>query len=869
MDPSNLIDQIRRACEKSPKAIAILSPGREPIAYRQLMAQIDSAAQYLARTGMGRGDRVAVALPTGPAMATACLSTIAACACAPLDPTSPVDEISNSLAAMRIKAAILPLDVDSNARAAVIRNGLALIELDAHPRISGLFELVSSLPLGDTLPSPPRQADLAFLLQTSGTSSRPKLVPLTHRNIAFSVRDISAALELSPSDRALCMLPLFHVQGLLGSLAATLASGASIVCAPGFQEEEALDWMCDFGATWYAGVPAMHQAIERQATRRPEKAAKAALRFIRSGASPMPPALARSLEATFRAPVVEAYGMTEVVNIACDRQPPLTHKPGSVGLPYGSTRIAILDEAGSALPPRAIGEIAVRGENVTLGYEGGSAADAAAFSEGWMRTGDLGFLDEEGYLHIRGRLKEIINRGGEKISPAEVEEALLRHPAVEEAVVFAIPSAAMGEDVAAAVTLRKGSTLTARELRAFASSSLPVSKVPRRIVFLSEIPKGHNGKVRRIGMAERLRDQLSARDTGAIEGAVSETEDPIEAEVLRISREVLADESVSAIDDFWELGGDSLRAALLLARLNDRFGSTIQIPDLFKNGTIRGMARMIAEGGFQTRSEHVICLRPSGTKAPLLIVAPLIDDGVFYLRKFSEYFPPDRPVHCLWVKYGEILGKPFTSLIASRLTEELIEAIPAGPYCLLGYSSGGLVAIEIARLLLERGVELGFLGLLDTQSPGGVPARKRFKVLSKLRRLRDRGILGTIRYLASRLPSRFDSWMRITIPRLLMRGGPAPRLREAAFRRVVSDWAPSNVVRLLREGEELWPYPGTLVWFRVKRDGPEEGKGLVSGERGFVARELIVVEIPGNHTSIVRGPEAPSVARIVGEYLPD
>jgi acyl-CoA synthetase (AMP-forming)/AMP-acid ligase II len=299
-------------------------------------------------------------------------------------------------------------------------------------------------------------------------------------------------------------MPLFHIHGLVAVVLSSLNAGASIACTPGFDALRFYAWMKEVDPTWYSGVPAMHQAILSRAARNQDIVASARLRLIRSSSASLPPQLMADLEKTFSVPVIEAYGMTEAAHqMASNPLPPGERKPGSVGMAAGP-EVAIMDENADLLPAGSIGEVVVRGDNVTKGYHNNTEANSAAFSDGWFRTGDQGVIDEDGYLRLTGRLKEIINRGGEKISPREVDEVLLDHPAVAQVVTFAIPHEKLGEDVAAAIVLKEKSKATEREIRKFAAEHLADVKVPRKVIFLDEIPQGASGKLQRIGLARKL-----------------------------------------------------------------------------------------------------------------------------------------------------------------------------------------------------------------------------------------------------------------------------------------------------------------------------------------------------------------------------
>jgi acyl-CoA synthetase (AMP-forming)/AMP-acid ligase II len=309
---------------------------------------------------------------------------------------------------------------------------------------------------------------------------------------------------LTAADRALNVMPLFHIHGLIAGVMAPLSVGGEVSCTPGFNALKFFGWMAETHPTWYTAVPTMHQAILMRARNASEIIAANPLRFIRSSSASLPPQVLHELEAVFGAPVIEAYGMTEAAHqMASNPLPPGIRKPGSVGLAAGP-EVCILDEDGQPAASGVTGEIAIRGPNVTSGYEGNPKANAEAFTNGWFRTGDQGIIDEAGYIALTGRLKEIINRGGEKISPREVDDVLMDHPAVLQCVTFAVPHDKLGEEVAVVVVLRDGTEATAAELREFATKRLADFKVPKKVVFRSEIPKGATGKLQRIGLAEKL-----------------------------------------------------------------------------------------------------------------------------------------------------------------------------------------------------------------------------------------------------------------------------------------------------------------------------------------------------------------------------
>jgi acyl-CoA synthetase (AMP-forming)/AMP-acid ligase II len=346
--------------------------------------------------------------------------------------------------------------------------------------------------------------EIALILHTSGTTSRPKIVPLRHVNVTASAYNIGASLALTEQDVCLNIMPLFHIHGLIAATLASLAAGGAVCCTPGFNGFRFYSWLEQVRPTWYTAVPTMHQTILELAPRNARVIATGRLRLIRSSSSSLPAQVMTAMEAAFGVPVIESYGMTEAAHqMASNPLPPAPRFPGCVGIAAGP-EIAIMDDEGVLLPAGAAGEVVIRGRNVTAGYENNPAANEAGFVDGWFRTGDQGVLDADGYLRLTGRLKELINRGGEKISPLEVDEVLMDHPAVAQCLTFAVPHDKLGEEVGAAIVLRAGESVKDTELRAFCAERLAGFKVPRRIVFVEEIPKGATGKPQRIGMARKL-----------------------------------------------------------------------------------------------------------------------------------------------------------------------------------------------------------------------------------------------------------------------------------------------------------------------------------------------------------------------------
>jgi len=500
-----------------PERPAIGAPDRPWLTFGGLRNVAERMHAAVNGLGFGRGDRVAVVLPNGPEMAVTFVALAGCVEVAPLNPAVPHDKVAFYLKDLGARLLVVGAADDGPAVAAARALGLPIARVEGTADgPAGAVTLIGGegarpAALGaPARPGPSGPDDVALVLQTSGTTARPKIVPLLNRTIAASARHISATLALTPDDRCLNIMPLFHIHGLVAAVASSLAAGASVWCTPGFDARRVFGWLREAAPTWYTAVPTMHQAILARAPRNAATVTAARLRFIRSSSALLPTPVRAALEETFGAPVIESYGMTETCHqMTSTPLPPAPRKPGSVG-PAAGPRVRIATETAPRLlnGPAAIGEVVASGPTITPGYEANPEANAKAFfdAEGqrWFRTGDQGRLDEDGYLWLTGRLKKIINRGGETINPLEVDGVLMDHPAVQQVVTFGIPHPTLGEEVGAAVVPRDGHAVTEAALRAFAADRLAAFKVPCRIVLLTEIPKGPTGKPRRLDLAKIL-----------------------------------------------------------------------------------------------------------------------------------------------------------------------------------------------------------------------------------------------------------------------------------------------------------------------------------------------------------------------------
>ncbi len=485
---------------QDPDRIALAAPGGPSLSYRSLKEQVERLAGYLRRAGVGRRDRVAIVLPNGMEAIVTFLAAAVAGTAAPLNPAYKQEEFQYYLADTGARVLIVPA---GGAEAARLAAGAHATVIESSIDPSGAIQFASDAPVkanGEV--DPPAPEDVALVLHTSGTTSRPKRVPLRHSNLMASARNIAGAYALTGEDVSMCVMPLFHVHGLVGSVLASLFAGASVVVPPGFNALSFWQLVQAHRATWYSAVPAIHQMLLARSREGSRPPGAESLRFIRSCSSALSPALLADLEARFGAPVLEAYGMTEASHqIATNPLPPAAHKPGSVGIGT-NVQAGIMDKDGSLLPADTQGEVVIRGANVISGYEENPEANESSFTNGWFRTGDEGVIDRDGYIRLIGRIKELIVRGGEKISPLEIDQVLQLHPAVAEVATFGVPHRVYGEEVAAAVELK--SPAAEEELLAFCRARLADFKCPKKIHIVERIPRTATGKIQRKTVAQKL-----------------------------------------------------------------------------------------------------------------------------------------------------------------------------------------------------------------------------------------------------------------------------------------------------------------------------------------------------------------------------
>ncbi len=862
-NPETIPELLARQASITPDAPALLAPGRTPLSYDALNTLVGSTRARLRSLGVEQQDRVAIVLANGPEMAASFLAVAGAAVCAPLNPNYVAGEFEFYLKDLAPKLVLVREGVDSPVRTVAAELGTRVVELHVENG-SAAGEFVLDAPgAAAGADDGPVPEDVALILHTSGTTSRPKMVPLSHRNLCASAYNIARSFALTPEDRCLNVMPLFHIHGLVAAVLASLASGANVVATPGFSAARFFGWLDEFSPTWYTAVPTMHQEILARAEAQREIVTRRRLRFIRSCSASLAPSLLGTLESVFQAPVLESYGMTEAAHqMTSNPLPPRAHKAGSVGVASGP-EVAIMDAEGRLLGAGATGEVVIRGPSVTSGYLGAPEANRKAFTNGWFRTGDQGYLDGDGYLFLTGRLKEIINRGGETISPREIDEAMLEHPAVAQAVAFAVSHTRLGEEVGAAVVRKSGASLDERELREFVASRLNVSKVPRVVRFVDSIPKGPTGKLQRIGLAARL--GVEPIDEHGLRAEYVAPRTPLETRLAAIWRGMLGVERVGVNDPFFSVGGDSLGAAQLVAHVAKEFHVELAFVRFLEEPTIAALAREIEDAKPRARlHRHLVAIRPEGTR-PALFCAAGHDEILAGFGALARHLPKDLPVLAFAPLEPEEIGA--TNAIEAQAARNLVamrSAQPEGPYFLIGLCHGGLVAYEMARQLEQSGEHAALLALLDAYPTGWknrLAARER--VVEPLRHgaRRIRAHAGAFfngggwRHLGQRISLFRAAWGEKAA--LAAHRAGMSRSRENA--RLANRVAQSNYA--------AQPYGGSVVLFRSTTPRPGIYPAAAQAWRPLVHGGIEIVDVSTGFGSTLSEPGVRVVAAEVAKRL--
>jgi oxalate---CoA ligase len=697
-------DVFRMRALQRPQGAAIVFPNRVVVTYEALQQQIDRVGTELKRAGIGVGDWVAIVMPDGPELAVIVAAVACHATALPLNPTLTASELDDLFAINRLKAVILSNAMDGPAGAVAAQRGLCQLIATS---LEGSTRVALRTPPAFT--SAKRHSvdadDAAFILRTSGTTARPKLVPVTHRNLLVTAAAIQKWFALTPDDRVLCVMPLYYALGLRVALFTSLLTGGSVSCPARSSESDVLTGLTDLAPTWYSAGPTLHRAVLERARSIGRGGFRHSLRFVHSGAAPLPDAVHDGLEEVFDVPVLQTYGLSEAGLVAANSATLGGRKRGTVGR-RRPDELAIRSEDGRILAADELGEIVVRGPAVTPGYIDDTDANRSAFADGWFCTGDLGSIDADGFLTVAGRVKELINRGGEKIVPAEIDAALLNHPAVAEAAAFPLPHPRLGEDVAAAVVLRPGKIATSLELRRFLRATLVPFKIPRRILIVDTLPKGETGKVRRRDLSGRFGAE-------SVEPSSSPWGSPLEIEIAEIWQRLLERKGIGRDDEFFEMGGDSLLAVQMLLEVERLTGRVLPESILFETATIRQLAESVVQSDTDADQTLLVELHSGTGRPPFFFVDGDFWGGGYYTRKIARLLGPEQPFYSLRSHGLRGDSIPTVEQMAQDYLPLIAAVRPHGPYRLGGHCNGALIALELARRLEAAGERVELLAMVE------------------------------------------------------------------------------------------------------------------------------------------------------------
>jgi acyl-CoA synthetase (AMP-forming)/AMP-acid ligase II/thioesterase domain-containing protein/acyl carrier protein len=707
---STLNEALRRVAAVFPDRPAFVSTAYGPLTHAHLQDQIDRVRLCLRDAGLGSTARIGILVADAP---QAALATVAVACCAvavPVDPRLTPEELRQFLGALRFDA--LALVRGGPAAGLAVAEDRQVPVIEAVPTGGGRLGLDFHAPrIGPRVSVAEPEPDApAFILRSSGTTAQPKLIPFSHRNMLAAAARWQTWFRLTAEDRCLAVSAPYYSHGLKVSIFTPLLTGGSIAFPANGSLVDPREWFGALRPTWYSAGPTLHRAVLDVARSRADVLGARALRFVSSGGAPLPSRVQEGLEEVLGVPVLEHYGSSEAAQIAANVPLPGASKRGTVGRPWPDT-LAIVGQDGRPLPPGQQGEVRVRGATVTPGYLGNTETGEAAFVEGWLRTGDIGSLDDDGFLTLHGRLRELINRGGEKISPQEIDSALLRHPAVVEAAAFAVPHPRLGEDVAAAVVLRPGSTAEAADLREFLRRELVSFKVPRRILILDQLPKGVAGKVQRRRLSERFAAE-AGDSVSPSSPAQEKRSSTLEDELLAIWRRLLQSDALTIDDSFFDKGGDSLLATEMLIETEKLLGHVIPESVMVEAETIRELVPKLVS--VTSAGNPVVRFHADSARTPLFWFHGDFSDGGYYVRRLVSLLGVHQPVTSI-APHGlndETIPASIAQMAAERLPL-ILEQQPEGPYLLGGYCNGAFVALEAARLLLEAGHKVEMVALID------------------------------------------------------------------------------------------------------------------------------------------------------------
>ncbi len=873
---SGIAADLRRIAAESPQAAALRDQHGHAVDFGNLVNLLDAAAYFYSGAGIQTGSRIAAVINDGMSNALSFLAITETAAFVPLNPDFSKEQFLYYFRLLNVTHLLVGKQEDSHAAEAADELDIPIIKLsmtfddaacgspavewrraedtgkDGASRNDGDAACGAGIEKNDT----------ALILCTSGTTATPKVIALTHSQLYDSAVDRIGLFEMKSSDCCLLVTP-FYRSVTINSMLAALLAGGSAICSGRFEPADFFRILQKGAPTWFTASPAVLRAALDYAEKAGIERLKTHLRFLRSSGASLHESLYEALKAFFGVPVVVTYGLTETRMIASTYNAPCGHKPGSVGIPAKAGSIMISDSNGDAMDCGQTGEIVVRGVNIFKGYENREQNEDLFFGE-WFRTGDQGYIDEDGYLFINGRIKEVINRGGEKISPFEVEQAILSHPDIEDAVVFKIQGIMDVEEVGAAVVMKTGAVIDIFGLRKFLRDKIVAFKMPSVLYVTDEIPVGAEGKVQRGKLQTQLTDRkakeqrISDRHRGELHGGLLIPQDELEKKLERLWKKILKVRQIGNLDSFTDLGGDSLRAALLIAEIEDVFGKRLPMQIMAGECTFRIMADALRDSAGGS-SPFLVTLEKEGSKPPLFIVHG--GRGVITnFHRVAAEFKGKRPVCGLWLnKSGTEWEHPVTiEQIAAAYVRDIFEEWPNGPYNLAGHCIGGVIACEMAGQMMEQGAEIASLILIDPIVKGGSlePAEDDSTMAGR-----------AVNEFRNLPPGGFEPWIRFKIRRKLLhiRNKYAFRIYHVSkgkISRFIFGFAPvQQFLSFIRKKYKYRHYHGKIHYLVPEQSKDYSERSIAAWKD--MADKVSVHRIGGSHSSMLSEVHTASLAKTI------
>lgn len=839
MDQTNIFDFLVRNSKSSPDKEALTTSSGSSLTHGELIGSVRNLMAGLLSSGLQKHNRVGAIMTEGIDWIVTFLAVSSLAACVPFNPSYSREQLEYYFNLLKLDYMLLEEGVDWPAREAVEDLGIRLLFFSKERKGNTLIYKMKHerLPkdFGENLLS---GDDIAFFSFTSGTTSTPKIVPASQNNLYYPTVNVVDNLELTPQDRGLIIPPVFKGVSFNAALWA-LAGGGSAVIADDLHPDHFFYLLKRFRPTWFRAVPAVHRSFIEYAEKHNIVLKDCALRVVKSDGAFHEDGLSRKMSDLYGANISLSYGSAEGRTLTSDYNAPKGHKKGSVGVSIGPD-IGIMNEKGGLLPPGELGEVVLRGPGIFKGYANEDIKVEDTFYGKWFRTGDLGYLDEDGYLFLKGRLKEIINRGGEKISPFELEQVLEAHPAISASVVFSIPDVRGNEEVGCLIVPETQQVLNLKDIRGFLSGKIDHYKMPSKLYLAEKIPMAESGKVSRNSLYREL--EANPGQYVELKPAIEENGHCTSSEkgLCEIMSQILNVKSVNKEDDFFNLGGDSLKAATLFVEIQNTFQKQIPLSYIYANGSAHKLAEYLENGGKGVYS-FVVPIQEHGPKPPLFFVHNASGEVVAY-RHLAQHMSKDRPVFGLRMNVKDVSWThPITfKSVAKEYLEEVKLIQPQGPYFFSGTCLGGVLACEMAAQLKAQGDEVAFLGMFDPIIVGkNVTLTKFRRTFSEVREVDLSKVLSLIRGKTIRRLRFYKIILSVKIYKY------APSFLRENIAGLIGKEA---LLRYARGTYKLERYPGEAVYFRPEENTPST---LCSLERwAELVKTMHVIPIKVRHNAL-------------------